>query len=87
MMNRIIFIGPIGTDAGGWYIGKDGKIHRVPGWNPEQLKDLAHAITALRSVTQIKAHGVAEHIGATLRELVSKEMGAHLQEGDVVVIG
>ena len=58
-MQRILFIGHIGSDAGGWYIGADGKIHRVPGWNPEQLKDLTHAVTALRAVSQIKATGVA----------------------------
>jgi hypothetical protein len=38
-MNRIISVGHIGTDAGGWYIGADGKVHRIPGWNPEQLAD------------------------------------------------
>src|SRR5262245_32211908 len=87
MLNRIIFIGPIGSDAGGWYIGRDGKIHRFPGWNPEQLKDVSHALGALRNASQIKTAGVAEHVTASLRTMVEKELGGHLQEGDVLVIG
>lgn len=83
-MNRIIFIG---TDGGGWYIGKDGKIHRVPGWEPDQLKDVAHLLTALRDVTQIKTAGVAERLSAALYETVTKQLGAHIQAGDVVVLG
>ena len=34
----IIIFGNIGSDAGYWYLGADGKIHHVPGWNPETLK-------------------------------------------------
>ncbi len=79
----IIFI----TDAGGWYIGKDGKIHRIPGWNPEELQDVAHMLAALRDVSQIKAAGVAERLTASLHETVGKQLGGHLQAGDVVVLG
>ena len=86
-MNRIIFIGPSGSDAGGVYIGKDGKVHRFPGWAPDQLREVSHALAALRSITQIKAGGIAEHIGAQLREVIQKELGGHLQEGDVLVLG
>ncbi|HKU18857.1 MAG TPA: hypothetical protein VJP80_06315 [Candidatus Saccharimonadales bacterium] len=31
----IVIFGNIGSDAGYWYLGADGKIHHVPGWNPE----------------------------------------------------
>ena len=54
----IIFIGPVGSDAGGWYIRPDGKVHRVPGWNPEQMRDLQNAVSALRSLGQMKTVGV-----------------------------
>jgi hypothetical protein len=39
MSRNIYFIsgGGFGTDAGGWYIGPDGKIHKVPPWNPESI--------------------------------------------------
>jgi hypothetical protein len=87
-MNRLLFIGGgFGTDAGGWYIGPDGKIHRIPGWNPEQMIDVAHALQGLREISQIKAPGVAERAVASVMELVKKELGAHLKEGDVLVLG
>ena len=86
-MQRIIFIGKIGSDAGGWWIGPDGKIHRIPGWNPEQLTEVSHMIAALREVSQLKTAGVAERMVAQLHELVHKELGAHAKAGDVIVLG
>jgi hypothetical protein len=83
-MNRIIMIG---TDGGGWYIGKDGKIHRIPGWNPEELKDVANLLGALRNVSQIKTAGLAERLSAELHDAVAKQLGGHIQAGDVVVLG
>jgi hypothetical protein len=84
---RIIFIGRIGSDAGGWYIGPDGKIHRIPGWEPDQLRDASHALAALREVSQIKASGVAERTIGGLLEMVKKDLASHIKEGDVVVLG
>lgn len=75
-MNRIIFIGPRGTDAGAWYIGTDGKIHHIPGWNPEQLSDVAHLLQGLREFSQVKAVGVAERAVSGVLEAVKKELGA-----------
>ena len=46
---NIYFIGQRGSDAGGWYIGPDGKIHRIPGWNPEAMVELT-----LRSTSSAK---------------------------------
>jgi hypothetical protein len=86
-MNRIVFIGNIGTDAGGWYIDANGKIHRIPGWNPEQMTDLSHALTGLRALSQIKSAGVAERAFGAVRELVVKQVGEHIKEGDVLVLG
>jgi hypothetical protein len=86
-MNRILFIGQIGTDAGGWYIDANGKIHRIPGWNPEQMADLSHALQGLRALSQIKTAGIAERSYAAVRDLVAKQVGEHLKEGDVLVLG
>lgn len=83
---NIYFIG-FGTDAGGWYIGRDGKIHRVPGWNPEAMSDLAHAIGVLREAGQIKAKGVGDAAIKSVMDFAQKELGANLKEGGVVVIG
>jgi hypothetical protein len=86
-MNRIIFIGHIGSDAGGWYIGADGKIHRVPGWNPEQMNDVAHLLNGLRDIAQVKTAGVAERVVSGVLDSLKKELGANLKEGDVLVVG
>ncbi|HEY8869219.1 MAG TPA: hypothetical protein VIM30_07485 [Candidatus Limnocylindrales bacterium] len=48
---RLFFFGGFGSDAGGWYIGADGKIHKVPGWNPEQVVELARLVSVLAQET------------------------------------
>jgi len=86
-MNRILFIGPVGTDAGGWFIGPDGKIHRIPGWEPEQLRDVSHTLRGLRELTQVKTAGVAERVVAAVLDTVKKQLAGQLKEGDVLVLG
>jgi hypothetical protein len=85
-MSRIVFIGRIGSDAGGWYIGADGKIHRIPGWNPEQLEDVAHLANAVRAVAQVRTPG-AEGATAALQQALVKGLAGQVKEGDVVVFG
>jgi hypothetical protein len=81
-----IFFGGFGTDAGGWYW--DGqKFHRVPGWNPEQLAELSHALTVIRAAGRLKAPGIGEAAAKAVTELVGKELGGHLKDGGVLVIG
>jgi hypothetical protein len=83
---RFIIIGG-GTDAGGWYIGPDGKIHKIPGWNPEQLSNVAHALQGLREIAQIKTPGLAERALVPITDMLQKELAGHLKEGDVLVVG
>jgi hypothetical protein len=83
---NIYFIGRFGTDAGGWYIGPDGKIHRIPGWNPEQMADLNHAINILRSAGQLKTPGLADAAIKSVMEFAQKQLGEHAK-GGVVVVG
>lgn len=84
-MNRMIFIGRVGSDAGGWFIGADGKIHPVPGWAPEQFADLSHAVSALRHVSRIKNPEFTRQLASTLHGLLSQELAGHIKEGDVIV--
>ena len=75
---NIYFIGPRGTDAGGWYIGRDGKIHRIPGWNPEAMVELSHAINVIREAGQLKTPGLADRchnsrIGAAAADVAFHE--------------
>jgi hypothetical protein len=84
---NIYFIGRIGSDAGGWYIGPDGKIHRVPGWNPEAMRELTHAISVIREAGQLKTPGLAEATIKGVMELAQKELANHVKGGGVVVLG
>ena len=76
-----------GTDAGGWYIGPDGKIHRIPGWNPEAMVELGHALNILREAGQLKTPRLAAAAIKSVSEFVQKELSANLKEGGVVLLG
>jgi hypothetical protein len=84
---RLFFFGGYGTDAGGWYIGADGKIHKVPGWNPEAVVELQHAVNILREAAQLKTPGLSEAVARVVYDQVQKELGANLREGDLAVAG
>jgi len=85
---NMYFIGPgFGSDAGGWYIGPDGKIHRFPGWNPEGVADLARAVRIIRDAAQLKTPGLSDSTVRGVMEFAQKELAAHLKGGGVVVLG
>jgi hypothetical protein len=83
----IYFIGHPGSDAGGWYLGPDGKIHRIPGWNPEAMADFSHAINILREAGQLKTPNVAEAAIKSVMGFAQEQFSEHLKEGGVVVLG
>ena len=81
-----IYFGGFGSDAGGVYW--DGqKFHRVPGWNPEALAELGQALSVIRAAGRLKSPAVGEAAARAVTELVQKELGAHLKDGGVLVIG
>lgn len=84
-MNVYFFGG--GTDAGGWYIGADGKIHRFPGWNPEAVTELSHALRVLREGSQLKTPGLADRAIKSVLAFAQKELGKNIKGGGVVVLG
>ena len=84
---NIYFIGRVGSDAGGWYIGSDGKIHRIPGWNPEAMLEVTHAINVIREAGQLKTPGLADAALKGVMEFAQKELATHVQGGGVLVIG
>lgn len=84
---NIYFIGRLGTDAGGWYIGSDGKIHRIPGWNPEVMADLAHAVNVIREAGQLKTPGLLEATIKGVMDFAQKEFAEHIKAGGIVVLG
>jgi hypothetical protein len=83
----MIFGPGFGTDAPSWYIGRDGKIHPVPGWNPEAFADLSRMVIAIGELGRIKNHGLVEStLHAGLLEHAFKELGTHVKEGGVLVL-
>lgn len=83
---RIVFLGGFGTDAGYWYIGADGKLHHVGGWAPEAVAEVSRAISILGEATQLKTPALSEAVIKSTLEFVTKNIGANLKEGDVVVM-
>ena len=87
MATQIVVFGHFGTDAGYVWIGPDGKIHRVPGWNPEQLSEVSKAVSILTQAAALKTPGLAEKVGSVLTEFVQKEISGHVKEtGGISVI-
>jgi hypothetical protein len=84
---RLFIMGGGFTDAGGWWIGPDGKIHKVPGWNPEAVREVSHMVNILREAAQLKTPGLAEAVSRVVIDHVQKELGANLREGDLAVAG
>ena len=77
----------IGTDGGGWYIGADGKLHHFPGWNPDALRELSHAVRVIREASQLKTPGLAEHGIKSVLEFVQKEFKQYVKDGGVLMLG
>src|SRR5438128_2344103 len=79
-----------GGDAGGIYIGPDGKVHRIPPWNPEILAQLkaVKALTAAAAVVRDAALGkqiasLAEHISSTVIPQAAGIAGATQIDGGI----
>jgi hypothetical protein len=83
---RIVFLGGYGSDAGYSYIGADGKVHHVGGWGPEAVLEVSRAISILGEATQLKTPALSEAVIKSTLEFVTRNIGANLKEGDVVVM-
>jgi hypothetical protein len=87
---KLIVIGQIGSDAGYWYLGPDGKWHHVGGWGVENLVEVTRALNILSEAARFKTPGLAETVTKGLNEFVQKELGAHLGDqlkgGGVVIV-
>lgn len=60
-----------GGDGGGIYVGADGKIHRIPPWNPEVLLQL-RAVNALVGVGTLSDTGLTHEVTALAERLSTK---------------
>jgi hypothetical protein len=58
----------------------------VPGWEPERINELARALTIIREAVRFQTPGLAAETLRPIREFVQKEISAHLNQGDVLII-
>ena len=83
----IIIMGHIGSDAGYTYIGSDGKIHHVPGWNPEAMAEFDAAVAIMRSAAQLKTPGLSEAILKSVLPFAQKQISTYFgASGDSAVL-
>lgn len=86
-----IILGHIGSDAGYWVIGPDGKMHHVGGWQIEEMTDLKNAINALQDAVQIREPGIAEGITKAIVPFVERALTKNLKgevaEKGIIIVG
>jgi hypothetical protein len=68
-------------------IGPEGRVHPEPKWDARAMSELAAALRVIRDASQLKTPGLAESTIKNVLGLAQKELGAHLKEGGVVVLG
>ena len=87
----LIILGHIGSDAGYWYVGSDGRLHHVGGWQAEKIAELRSAISILENAVQLKETGVAENITKTVMPLIERELTANMKgqagENGIIIVG
>jgi hypothetical protein len=70
-----------GGDGGGFYIGPDGKIHRIPPWTPDVMSELK-AVNALSTASQRLGNAplgkemfsLAERVSSTVIPQIAKSV-------------
>lgn len=85
-MNIVVF-GHIGSDAGYWVIGPDGKLHHVGGWNPEVIAEVSASLNIIREATRLRTPGLAQAAIKSVIGFAEKELGQQFKEGGVIVMG
>ena len=76
-----------GTDGGGIVIGPDGKPKPFPGWGPDAVRELSHALGVIREASQLKTPGLANRAIKSVMAFTQKELGQHVKNGGVFVLG
>ena len=82
---RIVF-GHIGSDAGYWYIGADGKIHKVPGWAPDMMAEVSRAAVVLGEAAQLKTARLGDATIKSMSDFITGEFNKNFKDGGVLVL-
>jgi hypothetical protein len=84
-LTQILVVG--GTDAPGFMIVPDGKggykIIPVPGWNPEQMRELSSALRVVAAAGRIKHAQASRTILNNAAKLAASEIHGLLGRADV----
>jgi RimJ/RimL family protein N-acetyltransferase len=88
---HFVVFGHVGSDAGYWVIGPDGKIHHVGGWNPEGIAEIAGALSIIREAARFRNQDLAQTAVKSVLEFAQRELtsqlGQEFKEGGVLVVG
>lgn len=87
-LESITIIG--GTDAPGIQIVPDGHggyvIKRIPGWNPEAMRELANSLQVVTAASRLKTAGLAEATIKSVGAIIEKQLGEHVAGANIVVM-
>lgn len=76
-----IAFGPgYGGDGGFWVLGADGRLHWVPPWDPEIVRDLQVATSLAQLAPQIRSVGLrtqVEDVAQSIAAVHAKAIQAH----------
>jgi hypothetical protein len=84
-MKRIYF-GSIGSDAGYWYIGPDGKIHHVPGWNPEAFLSMERTVEIIGLAARLQTPDAKERILSASFGQLQEDLKGFIEPGSIIVL-
>ena len=79
----VVFVLFGGGDAGGFYIGSDGKIHKIPPYDPGVLREVELGATMLSRAEKVRdknLRGELERLGESLISANTAQLQKPLQK-------
>lgn len=68
-----VVFGQVGSDAGYWVLGSDGKIHHVGGWNPETTAAFERVQESVKVLQMAAMESMKQGEGVAAPEAMQKE--------------
>ena len=83
-----VVLGHVGSDAGYWYIGADGKVHHAPGWGIDAMREVSVALSIIQQAAQLKTPGLADTVVHGLASFATKQIEENVNKSaQIVIIG
>ncbi|MEN0076705.1 MAG: hypothetical protein AAGC69_20140 [Paracraurococcus sp.] len=67
--------GPVGSDAGYWVIGTDGRPHHVGGWGEREKAEVGAALATLGAAAQVTDRAMQARLLDTVQAMLKPHMG------------